>query len=320
MVPTLGQANRWISAQPSYTRPAEESYCFRRICGSFPVICFASCDFCEVLIDPSSLNSEGATALFRTRIYHGSGGPLVLAMPSSQWYSCAGEIRTSSPSTLIGFLMMDNVWAWSFFLIVTKSSESFPVSLSGNIGTNVQGIIDIETNINHKSHRYVPRLCWINLAWRGYVNAEIPGTFASHRGSLCDCLDTTLGTDLIKYHLHFLSASWALHCTRLQCELWATILSVPTPCVWYWRVHRAFSQIARGTVRNLYLSMFHSMTDSRFRELWIHPPLTVYLNKHTCLGSPGDIVYNTLRSSCGQLQQSRATYPVWLWDEDTSFM
>ena len=65
MVPTLGQANRWINPQPSYTRPAEllQYYCFRVTFGTFPTICFASCDFCEVLIEPSALNSAGATAV-----------------------------------------------------------------------------------------------------------------------------------------------------------------------------------------------------------------------------------------------------------------
>ena len=49
-----------------------------------------------------------------------------------------------------------------------------------------------------------------HLTWRSCVNTETPGTFASHRDPVCDGLDSTLGAARTKYHLHFLSASWAV--------------------------------------------------------------------------------------------------------------
>ena len=52
----------------------------------------------------------------------------------------------------------------------------------------------------------------------------------------------------------------------------------------------------------IYVSMFHSIIDSRFCELWTHPPLTGSLNRHTCLDSLEDIVYIILRS-CSKIWQ-----------------
>ena len=129
MVPTLGHANMWMRAQPSYTRPAALSYCFRVIFGSFPTICFACCDICEVLIDPSSLNSAGAKAVILYENILGSSGPLVLAMQSCRWYSCTVDMGTSSPSTFIGSSSWKMSGPGSSFFIVT-SPNLFLVNLS----------------------------------------------------------------------------------------------------------------------------------------------------------------------------------------------
>ena len=87
-------------------------------------------------------------------------------------------------------------------------------------------------------------------------------------------------------------------CEQPCCPCWLRVRDIDESTMLFPRSHSS-------TVRSSCLSMFHSSTCSRFCELWMYPPLTVSWNKHTCIYSPRDIVYNSLRSCCGSCSKVR---------------